>query len=74
MEFLWPGLCLATAGAVVVVLAHRIAAHRFRCKHCAGEFRIPWHRVLRTEHSGSNYKLVCPYCKTKDWCAMQLSK
>lgn len=56
------------AVALVVVISGRIASHQFKCKHCSEEFRIKWHKVLVTEHSGHDYRLVCPHCHQKDWC------
>ena len=71
MEWLFTLLIPAVAVVIIVTVAKGIASHRFRCKHCAKEFEIPWTQVLVTEHSDRKYKLVCPHCKTKDWCTLQ---
>lgn len=68
MEYFVAGLIPIIAAAIVILLAKRIASHSFECKHCAGQFRIQWPRVIITEHSGNEYKLVCPHCQTKGWC------
>ena len=53
---------------VILILSKRIASHTFKCKHCSGEFKIKWTRVLITAHSDNEYMLECPYCKVRDWC------
>lgn len=72
MDLLIIALILLLAGAVVYLFAKNIASHNFRCRHCSREFRIAWPKAIITEHSGSEYKLVCPFCKAKDWCSKQL--
>ena len=74
MEHLFAALIPIVAVAIVVILAKRIASHSFKCKHCFKEFNIKWSKVVITEHSGNEYLLVCPYCKTKDWCTEQPTK
>ena len=74
MEYLFAVLIPIVAVAIVVILAKRIASHSFKCKHCSKEFNIKWSKVVITEHSGNEYLLVCPYCKTKDWCTEQPTK
>ena len=71
MEYLFTLLIPTVAVTIVVILAKRIASHTFKCKHCAKEFHIKWSKVLVTEHSDNEYMLVCPHCKTKDWCPEQ---
>ena len=71
MEYFFSALIPIAAAAMVVLLAKRIASHSFQCKHCSKAFRIKWPRVMITRHSGNDYLLVCPYCKTKDWCTEQ---
>lgn len=71
MEFLYIVIPFAVAAVVISVAAKRIASHSFKCKHCNTEFRIKWPRVIITEHSSDEYKLVCPFCNTKDWCTEQ---
>ena len=71
MEYLFAVLIPAVAVVIVVVVAKCIASHTFKCKHCSKEFKIKWSKVLVTEHSGNEYMLVCPNCKTKDWCTEQ---
>ena len=71
MDYLLIALILVVAAIVVVLLARKIASHKFKCRHCSKNFYIKWPRVIITEHSGSEYKLVCPFCKTKDWCTEQ---
>jgi len=71
MEYFVIALILMVAAAIVVLLAKRVASHAFRCRHCSKAFRIKWPRVLVTEHSGKEYRLVCPYCNTRDWCTEQ---
>ena len=71
MDLLLTALILLAAATAVILTAKHIASHIFRCKHCSGEFRINWTKVLVTEHSGSEYRLVCPFCKIKDWCSEQ---
>ncbi len=74
MEYLFITLILIVAVTIIVILAKRIASHTFKCKHCSKEFNIKWSKAVVTEHSGNEYMLVCPYCKTKDWCTEQLIK
>lgn len=71
MEYVLTALIPIVAVVIVVILAKRIASHSFQCKHCSKEFRIKWSKVIVTEHSGNDYMLVCPNCKTKSWCAKQ---
>lgn len=71
MEYLFAVLIPIIAVAIVVVLAKRIASHTFKCKHCSSEFSIKWSKVIVAEHSDNEYMLVCPHCKTKDWCTEQ---
>ena len=71
MEYVCTALIPTVAAAIVVILAKRIAAHAFQCKHCAHTFRIKWKKVLVTQHSGDAYMLACPHCGTKDWCIQQ---
>ena len=71
MQYFITILILIIAVAIVVILAKRISLHSFKCKHCSREFRIKWSKVVVTEHLGNDYMLVCPYCKTKDWCTEQ---
>ncbi len=71
MGFLFLAFLFIVAAAVIVAVAISIASHRFRCRHCSKAFRINWTKVITTEHSGSEYMLVCPFCKTKDWCTEQ---
>ncbi len=70
MDILFTMLIPLVAVAVIVIVAIRIASHTFKCKHCSGEFKIKWSRVLTTMHSDHEYMLECPHCKTKDWCSM----
>ena len=71
MEYLLTILIPVAALAVIVILAKGIASNFFKCKHCGKEFSIKWTKVIITEHSGNNYKLLCPHCNTKDWCTTQ---
>ena len=71
MDFILITLIFLVAAIVVVLIAKNIATHKFKCKHCSKTFRIKWPRVIVTEHSENEYMLVCPYCKTKDWCTEQ---
>ena len=71
MEYLFTVLIPVAAAAIIVMLAKRIASHTFRCKNCSKEFNITWPKVIVTEHSGEDYMLLCPYCKTKNWCTEQ---
>lgn len=71
MEYLLIFLIPTVAAAIIVILAKRIAAHSFKCKHCSKMFHIKWTKVIVTEHSENEYKLLCPHCKTKDWCTEQ---
>ena len=73
MEYLFVILIPVLAVVTVAVLAKRIASHTFRCRHCGGEFNISRSRAFITMHSDNEYMLLCPYCKTKDWCT-QLPK
>lgn len=74
MELLSAVLILIVAATIVVILAKRIASHTFKCKHCSKEFSIKWSKVIVTEHSDDEYMLVCPCCKTKDWCTERPTK
>ena len=74
MELLSAVLIPIVAATIVVILAKRIASHTFKCKHCSKEFSIKWSKVIVTEHSDDEYMLVCPYCKTKDWCTERSTK
>ena len=71
MDFLLIAFIFIVATVVVILIAKGTASHKFKCKHCAKEFRVTWSKVVITEHSGNEYKLVCPCCKTKDWCTEQ---
>lgn len=71
MDFLFVVLPFVIAVIVIVVVAKKITLHSFKCKHCSKEFHVNWPRVIITEHSGSEYRLVCPFCKIKDWCTEQ---
>lgn len=71
MDFLLIALIFIIAAAVIVLIAKNISSHKFKCRHCAKVFCIKWSKVIITEHSGSEYKLVCPFCKIKDWCTEQ---
>ncbi len=71
MDYLLIALILIMAIVVVVLIAKSISLHKFKCKHCSNEFNIKWPKIIITEHSGSEYKLVCPFCKIKDWCTEQ---
>ena len=71
MVYVFAALIPIVAAAIIVIVAKGIAARAFQCKRCAGEFYIKWPRVLITEHSGSEYKLVCPHCHAKGWCIAQ---
>ena len=59
------------AATIVVVLAKRTASHSFQCRHCGQKFEISWKRAIITEHSGSDYKLLCPACNVRDWCTQR---
>lgn len=74
MEYILIALILGVAAAVVVIFAKRIAAHTFRCKHCAKEFNIKWPRAVVAEHDQREYRLLCPHCKTRGWCTQQPKK
>ena len=74
MEYFLAVLFPIAAAAIIVILAKRIASHAFKCNHCSKEFRIKWSKVVVTEHSGNEYMLVCPYCKTTGWCTEQPKK
>lgn len=67
-------LIFISVAASVVLIAKNIASHKFKCRHCSNEFHINWVRVLITEHSDNEYRLLCPFCKTKDWCTEQKYK
>ena len=71
MDYLITILIPVVGVAIIVLLAKRIASHNFKCKHCSKEFKVNWPKVVVTEHSGKEYMLICPYCKTKGWCAEQ---
>lgn len=71
MEYLQSALIPAVAVAIIVILAKRVASHAFKCKNCSEVFHIRWFQVIVTEHSGNDYKLLCPHCKTKGWCTEQ---
>ena len=71
MWYLWTALALIAGAAVVIITAKQIASRSFRCKCCGKTFHIKWTKVLTTIHSGNDYMLECPHCKTKDWCAQQ---
>lgn len=71
MDFLLIALIPVAAAVVIFLTATKIAAHKFKCRHCSKEFNMKWPKIMITEHSGSEYKFVCPYCKTKDWCTEQ---
>lgn len=71
VDCLFVALIFITVVVVVVSIAKNIASHRFKCRHCSKEFHINWFRVIITEHSDSEYRLLCPFCKTKDWCTEQ---
>lgn len=68
MDFLFIALVVIIVAVIVVLIAKKIASHKFKCKHCSKEFNIKWYRVIITEHSDNEYRLVCPFCKIKDWC------
>ena len=74
MEYWFWILIPIAAVTVIVILAKGIAAQVFKCKHCQKEFRIPWTKVIVTEHSGNDYKLLCPHCRIKGWCTGQGKK
>ena len=71
MEYVFTLLMPLIAVVVIYIIYKRIASHTFVCKCCNKEFSIKWYQVLVSEHSGNEYKLVCPYCKTKGWCTEQ---
>lgn len=71
MDIMIIALVFIIAAAVIVVVAKNVASHKFKCRHCSKEFSIKWPKAIVTEHSGSEYKLVCPFCKAKDWCDEQ---
>ena len=68
MEYWFTALVPIAALLVIVVAAKQIAAHAFLCQHCSKEFYIKSSKVLITKHLGAEYMLICPHCKTKDWC------
>jgi len=72
--FLLTLIFIVAAVVVVVIIAKKTASHKFKCRHCSEEFRIEWSKVILTEHSGGEYKLVCPFCKVKDWCTEHPNK
>ena len=71
MDYMITILIFAVAYAVVVIIAKNIASHQFKCHHCSKSFRITWIQVLTAMHSGNKYMLICPFCKTSDWCTEQ---
>lgn len=71
MEHFFTILIPITMVAIVVILAKRTASRNFKCKHCSKDFHIKWAKLLVTEHSGDDYKLLCPHCNTKGWCTAQ---
>lgn len=71
MSFLFIAFVFMLVSTVVVLAAKKTASHKFKCRHCSEEFYINWPVVIITEHSDSEYRLVCPFCKTKDWCTQQ---
>ena len=71
MDFLGIALIFIVAAIVIVLTARKIASHTFKCRHCSKAFHIQWTKVIFAEHSGREYRLVCPFCKTKDWCSEQ---
>ncbi len=71
MGYIFAVLIPIIAVAIIVILAKCIASHAFKCKHCSKDFNIKWPKAIVAEHSGNEYMLVCPYCKTKDWCTEQ---
>lgn len=74
MEIFFAVFVPFAAAIVIVALSMRIASHSFKCKNCTSEFHIKWPRVIITEHSDDEYMLVCPHCKTKGWCKMEMKK
>ena len=74
MENIFTILIPIIALATIVIIAKRISLHTFKCNHCLNQFNIKWYKVIISEHSGNEYKLVCPYCKTKSWCSEQFKK
>lgn len=74
MEYFFFILIPVVAVAVIVILAKCITSHNFKCKHCSKEFNIKWPKIIVTEHIDNEYMLICPYCKTKDWCIAQPKK
>lgn len=68
MEYVFTLVVPLIAVVVIYIICKQIASHTFVCKHCAKEFTIKWYQVLVSEHSSNDYKLVCPYCKSKSWC------
>ena len=71
MDFLFIAVPFIIVIIVITIVAKRIASHNFKCKHCNKEFCINWYKVIFTEHSSDEYRLVCPFCNTKDWCTEQ---
>ena len=71
MDFLLIALIFVVAATVVVLIAKNIASHKFQCRHCSKAFYVKWPKIIIIEHSGSEYRLVCPFCKVKDWCTEQ---
>ena len=71
MEYMITILIFAVAYAVVVIIAKNIASHQFKCHHCSKSFHINWKEVITAKHSGNKYMLICPFCKTSDWCTEQ---
>ena len=74
LEILLTALIPILAVAVIIILSMRIASRSFKCKKCDNEFHIKWTQVLVTEHSDDEYMLVCPHCKNKGWCKMEMKK
>ena len=74
MEYLFIALIPIVAVAILVIVAIWISSHTFRCNHCFNQFQIKWFKVIVTEHCDNEYMLVCPHCKTKDWCTEQTKR
>ena len=68
MELFFTFFIPIVAEVVIAIFVIRIASHTFLCRACGHKFRISPLRVAFTEHSGKEYRLVCPHCKKKDWC------
>ncbi len=71
MDYLLIALIFIAAAVVVILIAKSISSHTFKCRHCSKDFYVKWPKIIITEHSGSEYRLECPFCKTKDWCTEQ---